>query len=74
MTLDDVYGTEHDRFPLEQERKPMGRTLDWDDAIEGRGSADIDWRRAAPQSGAPVELPGSTPPIAVLLRAPRGVA
>ena len=34
MTLDDVYGPEHDRFPLEQERTPPTRPLEWGDAME----------------------------------------
>ena len=34
MTLDDVYGPEHDRFPLEQERTPPTRALEWGDAME----------------------------------------
>ena len=34
MTLDDVYGPEYDRFPLEQERKPV-RALEWDDMAAG---------------------------------------
>jgi hypothetical protein len=34
MTLDDVYGPEHDRFPLEQERTPQARALEWDDATD----------------------------------------
>jgi len=29
MTLDDVYGPEHDRFPLEQERRAAPPALEW---------------------------------------------
>jgi hypothetical protein len=31
MTLDDVYGPELDRFPLEQERIAAPPTLEWDE-------------------------------------------
>jgi hypothetical protein len=33
-TLDDVYGADQDRFPLEQEISPPETLLDWDDAVE----------------------------------------
>ena len=33
MTLDDVYGPEHDRFPLEQERIAAQPPLDWGEAM-----------------------------------------
>jgi hypothetical protein len=46
MTLDDVYGPEHDRFPLEQERTPPARALEWDDATDGAR------RPASPRHGA----------------------
>ena len=45
MTLDDVYGAEHDRFPLEQERKPMVGALEWTDRSEEIGSAEGGMRR-----------------------------
>jgi hypothetical protein len=31
MTLDDVYGTEEDRFPLEQDAAEWDVELEWDD-------------------------------------------
>ena len=36
MTLDDVYGPDEDRFPLEQEAEDWAETLelDWDECEE----------------------------------------
>jgi len=68
MTLDDVYGAEHDRFPLEQERKPAIRALEWGDAADNAnndGSVDGRWCPAASRVGEAV---------AVLLQAPRRAA
>jgi len=45
MTLDDVYGPEHDRFPLEQERTLAARMLEWGDATDWRCCCRL---RAAP--------------------------
>jgi hypothetical protein len=39
MTLDDVYGSEHDRFPLEQERIAAQPQLDWGDAMPSQLAA-----------------------------------
>lgn len=69
MTLDDVYGPEHDRFPLEQERAPAVRVLEWSDATDWRGGT---WRNA-PREPAVNAAPGPSP-LAVLLQAPRRAA
>lgn len=68
MTLDDVYGPEHDRFPLEQERAPAARMLDWSDSADWRAV----WRRT-PRGRAPDPLRAHSP-LAVLLQAPRRAA
>ena len=60
MTLDDVYGPEHDRFPLEQERAPVARKLEWSDQTNG----------ARPRPGRVVDAALSRVEIAVLLQAP----
>lgn len=41
-TLDDVYGAELDRFPLEQDLRMKPATLRWDDSEEGRARLP-DW-------------------------------
>jgi hypothetical protein len=40
-TLDDCYGADNDRFPLEQELSPPQTPLEWDDrpALEAGGLA-----------------------------------
>jgi hypothetical protein len=68
MTLDDVYGPEYDRFPLEQERTPHGRALEWDDVTEGPR------RHAGPIHGAPRTDAIMRAPLAVLLQATRRFA
>jgi hypothetical protein len=40
MTLDDVYGPEHDRFPLEQEKRAAA-------------TPPLDWGEIPPQQPAP---------------------
>ena len=60
MTLDDVYGPEHDRFPLEQEHAPVARKLEWGDQTDG----------AHQRPGRAVEAALSRVEIAVLLQAP----
>jgi hypothetical protein len=70
MTLDDVYGSEHDRFPLEQERVPVVRALDWGEAIDWYGIANGARRSASPHA----EVAEARSPIAVLLQAPRHAA
>jgi len=61
MTLDDVYGPEHDRFPLEQERAPVARKLEW-------GDHQTDGARQRP--GRAVDAALSRVEIAVLLQTP----
>ncbi|MCL4800847.1 MAG: hypothetical protein KJ025_14740 [Burkholderiales bacterium] len=39
MTLDDVYGPEHDRFPLEQECIAAPPPLDWGEAMPPQPAA-----------------------------------
>ncbi len=34
MTLDDVFGAELDRFPLEQDAADWDVELEWDDEVE----------------------------------------
>lgn len=68
MTLDDVYGAEHDRFPLEQELERVARALEWDEKVEKDGGADDTRRRMAVGGGT------ARPPMAVLLQAPRRAA
>ena len=68
MTLDDVYGPEHDRFPLEQERAPVVRTLEWSDATDWRAV----WRRTP--CGRALDAATTQSPLAVLLQAPRRAA
>jgi len=71
MTLDDVYGPEHDRFPLEQELAPAARMLDWNDVTDWCGGA---WRHArAPRVVTARAIPKHSP-LAVLLQAPRRAA
>jgi hypothetical protein len=65
MTLDDVYGPEHDRFPLEQERTPPARALEWDDATDGAR------RPASPRHGAARNAMLVRAPLAVLLQVAR---
>jgi len=60
MTLDDVYGPEHDRFPLEQERAPVARKLEWSDQTDG----------ARPRPGRAADAASPRVEIAVLLQAP----
>ena len=49
MTLDDVYGADNDRFPLEQETKPIWAAedlgLDWDECEVERVANDLGVRR-----------------------------
>ncbi|MGB8435529.1 MAG: hypothetical protein WCE38_14825, partial [Burkholderiales bacterium] len=71
MTLDDVYGSEHDRFPLEQERAPVVRALDWSDMIEWYGIANGARRPAGPQAATLPDAAAARSPVAVLLQAPR---
>jgi hypothetical protein len=74
MTLDDVYGSEHDRFPLEQERTPVACALDWDDTIERYGIAN---GARMPVSSQACTISGAAvarSPVAVLLQAPRHAA
>jgi hypothetical protein len=68
MTLDDVYGPEHDRFPLEQERTPPVRALEWDDATESAR------RHAGSRDGAPRNDMIVRAPLAVLLQVARRFA
>ena len=58
MTLDDVYGSDHDRFPLEQDAEGWDATLDCDFDADDLGLA---W------DGDEVAR------IAAQLRAPRGL-
>jgi hypothetical protein len=71
MTLDDVYGSEHDRFPLEQERAPVARALDWGDTIERYGIAIGARRPASSRAGTISGAAVAQTPVAVLLQAPR---
>jgi hypothetical protein len=52
MTLDDVYGADNDRFPLEQEMKPIWAAedlgLDWDETELERVASDLGVRRSLP--------------------------
>jgi hypothetical protein len=68
MTLDDVYGPEHDRFPLEQERTPQARALEWDDAD------DSPRRHAGPRPAASRNDANVRSPLAVLLQVARRFA
>jgi hypothetical protein len=43
MTLDDIYGSEHDRFPLEQE------AMDWDEEDLGLTWDETEVQRLAAQ-------------------------
>jgi hypothetical protein len=70
MTLDDIYGAEHDRFPLEQERAPVAGALDWGDACDRTDGAEGAIRPALPQFRAVLDA-ASRPPLAMLLQAPR---
>ncbi len=74
MMLDDVYGSEHDRFPLEQERAPVVRSLDWSETIECYGIANGARRPASPQGATLPEAAVARSPVAVLLQAPRHAA
>ena len=68
MTLDDVYGPEHDRFPLEQERTPAARVLDWNDSADWQGLL-----RRTPR-GRALDALSARAPLAVLLQTPRRAA
>lgn len=46
MTLDDVYGSDHDRFPLEQE------AADWDEEDLGLVWDEAEFRQIAAQLSA----------------------
>jgi|AP12_2_1047962.scaffolds.fasta_scaffold03831_3 hypothetical protein len=79
MTLDDVYGSEHDRFPLEQERSPVACALDWGDTIERYdferyGIANGARRPVSSQACAISGAAAPQSPVAVLLQAPRHAA
>jgi hypothetical protein len=41
-TLDDVYGSELDGFPLEQVRHPPRADLDWEETAEPQGLRFLD--------------------------------
>jgi len=73
MTLDDVYGAEHDRFPLEQELERVAPALEWDEKVETDGaemdSGAGDRRRRRAAGGGTARAP-----VAVLLQAPRRAA
>jgi hypothetical protein len=73
MTLDDVYGSEHDRFPLEQERAPVVRALEWSEAVEWNGIASGARRPAGSQDATLPDAAAARSPVA-LLQAPRGAA
>lgn len=74
MTLDDVYGSEHDRFPLEQERAPVARALDWSETIEWHGIANGARRPADLRAATLPDAAAARTPVAVLLQAPRHAA
>lgn len=74
MTLDDVYGSEHDRFPLEQERAPVVRALDWGETNECYGIASGARRPASSHACTVSESVTVRSPVAVLLQAPRRAA
>jgi len=58
MTLDDVYGSDHDRFPLEQEASGIpGRVSDdWDEEDLGLVWDEVEVGRIAQQLGATRDL------------------
>lgn len=58
MTLDDVYGSDHDRFPLEQEAAGMSERIsdDWDEEDLGLVWDEGEVERIALQLGAPRAL------------------
>lgn len=41
-TLDDVYGSDLDRFPLEQAQRPPGADLEWDEPAKGSSPHFLD--------------------------------